>query len=211
MNYNTFKTSNTIFRTLVILLALASPLLFSSCSDDDDPKKEDTPELITKVTLTFTPTDGGDAIVVSATDPDGEGVNSIAADGPVSLSADKSYTLTLQLLNELVKEGEEGYDITAEVEEESDEHMFFFSWTNDVFSDPAGNGNVDNRNDVINYNDKDANNLPVGLSTDWTSATGTPSGNFRVLLKHQPKLKNATSTSSTGETDLDVTFTLNVQ
>ncbi len=31
------------------------------------------------------------------------------------------------------------------------------------FSDPAGDGNVDNRNDKINYNDKDVNNLPIGL------------------------------------------------
>ncbi len=138
---------------------------FSSCDDDNEPAKEDTPELITRATLTFTPTGGGNTITATATDPDGEGVQDIATDGPVNLAANTSYTLSLTLINALADPGDAEYNITEEVQEEGDEHMFFFAWTNNVFSDPAGNGNVDNRADDVNYNDEDDNGQPIGLST----------------------------------------------
>ena len=117
--------------------------------------------------------------------------------------------MTITLVNGLANASDPAYDVTAEVEEEGDEHMFFFSWTNNVFNDPTGNGNIDNRNDDVNYEDEDANGLPLGLETFWTTAS-TSSGNFRVVLKHQPELKSATSDSNTGETDLDITFVINI-
>lgn len=194
---------------LVALIAVSTVAFLSSC-DDDDPKKEDTPELITKATLTFTPAGGGGSVTATATDPDGEGVQDIAIDGPINLVANKTYTLSVSLINELANPGEAEYNITEEVKEEGDEHMFFFSWTNNVFSDPAGNGNIDTRADDVNYNDDDNNGQPLGLTTSWTTAA-TSSGKFRILLKHQPDLKSATSTAATGETDLDIEFTINVQ
>jgi hypothetical protein len=189
--------------------AIVSLGAISGC-DDDDPKKEDTPELITKATLTFAPSAGGSPVIVTATDPDGEGVQDIAVDGPINLGAAKSYTLTIQLINELAAPTAAAYNITGEVEEEGDEHMFFFSWTNNVFNDPTGNGNIDNRSDDVNYEDEDENGLPLGLETFWTTASAS-SGKFRVMLKHQPELKNASSTSSAGETDLNIEFTINIQ
>ena len=100
--------------------------------------------------------------------------------------------------------------MTEEVEEEGHEHLFYFSWTNDVFSDPSGDGNIDNRADAINYGDEDVNGLPLGLETVWTS--GPPSsGEFRIVLKHQPDLKTATSESTIGETDVDITFPIKVE
>lgn len=182
----------------------------SSC-DDEDPVREDVPELITKATLTFTPEGGGTAVVVTATDPDGDGVKDIEVDGSINLAANKTYTLTLSLVNGLASPSDPAYDITAEVEEEGDEHLFFFAWTNNVFADPGGDGNVDNREDAVNYNDEDAGGLPLGLSTNWTSAASSSTGTFRVILKHQPELKSATSSSATGETDLDLTFTITIQ
>lgn len=200
------KFQSPFIYSLVAFMAVSSLVLTTACNDDDDPKKEDTPELITQAKLTFTPIGGGSTVVVTATDPDGEGVQDISVDGPISLDADKSYELSIALINGLADPSDAEYNITAEVEEESDEHMFFFSWTNNVFADPSGNGNVDNRDDAVNYNDEDANGLPLGLSTSWTTAAATASGTFRVMLKHQPDLKNATSTSSTGESDLDIEF-----
>jgi hypothetical protein len=185
-------------------------MAFLGGCDDDDPKKENTPELITEATLTFTPTGGGATVTVTATDPDGEGVQDLTVDGPINLVVNKTYTLSVELINGLADPSEEEYDITAEVEEEGDEHMFFFAWTNDVFSDPAGNGNVDNRTDDVNYNDEDDNGLPLGLSTSWTTVASAASGTFRIMLKHQPDLKSASSTSATGESDMDLTFTINV-
>jgi len=189
-------------------------LIVAGCSSSD-PQKEDTPELITKVTLTFTPAGGGTAIVGTATDPDGQGSQSITVDGPINLAANKSYILTIQLINGLAQPTDAAYNVTDEVRREGFEHQFFFSWTNNIFSSPEGNGNIDNSSDIVNYSGgddaRDVNHLPLGLTTLWTTATGTATSSFRVLLKHQPDLKSATSDSNTGETDLDVTFTINAQ
>lgn len=200
---------NKFWRRALVIPAVALVSMFSACSDDD-PKKENTPELITEVTLTFTPVGGGSVVEAIATDKDGEGVQELTVDGPIDLEAGATYTLTIELINGLVDPTEDEYDITAEVREEGHEHMFFFGWTNNVFSDPAGNGNIDTRADDVNYTDEDDNELPIGLRTRWTAAESSASGTFRVMLKHQPKKKTATSTSATGESDIDLTFTVNV-
>lgn len=201
---------NNFWSRVLLVPAAVTVLMFQACSDDD-PKKENVPELITEATLTFTPAGGGAAVVAVATDKDGEGVQDLTVDGPIDLATGTTYTLTIELINGLADPSEDEYDITAEVQAEGDEHMFFFGWTNNVFSDPAGNGNIDTRGDDVNYNDDDENELPIGLSTGWTTAGSAASGTFRVILKHQPGLKSASSTSETGESDLDLTFTINVE
>ncbi|HEY4656202.1 MAG TPA: hypothetical protein VIH22_16905 [Cyclobacteriaceae bacterium] len=208
MKSNQLRHSN-LLKVITATLALTAGGFLPGC-DDDDPGKEDTPELITKATLTFTPSGGGSLIVATATDPDGEGVLDIEVDGPINLAPNTSYNLAIALINELTDPTDPEYNITSEVEEEGDEHMFFFGWTNDVFSDPAGNGNIDNRDDDVNYEDEDVNGLPLGLETSWTTGA-VSSGTFRIVLKHQPDLKSASSTSSTGESDLDIGFTINIQ
>lgn len=202
----TVNLSNAIFKPFVVFIVLCAIVLVSC--DDDDPEKEDAPELITKVTLTFTPTGGGDPVVATATDPDGEGVQDMETDGPINLAANTTYTLTIGLTNELATPGTEAYNVTEEVRDDDDDHLFFFSWTESFFSDPAGNGNVDNRTDPVNYEDFDEDGLPLGLTTSWTTGDGA-SGTFRIILKHQPDLKTASSSSSVGETDLDIEFEIN--
>lgn len=185
-------------------------LLLAGCDNNNDPQKEDVPEMITKVTLKFT--GGGQVVTVTATDPDGDGVQNIQTDGSLKLSKNTQYTMTMELINGLADPGDEAYNVTAEVNKESDEHMFFFAWTNNAFSTPSGNGNIDNRSDPVDYQDVDANSLPLGLNTKWkTTDVATPAATLRVLLKHQPALKSATSSSSDGETDLDLTFDLVVE
>ncbi|MEM8568792.1 MAG: hypothetical protein AAGF85_20205 [Bacteroidota bacterium] len=167
-------------------------------------------EFIDQVVLTFTPTGGGDNIVVTWFDDDGEGANNGAPDGPINLAADTEYDLDITLANTVEEE-----DVTAEILEEDDEHQFFFSFTADIFSDPTGSGNIDS-DGMINYNDEDSDaqdgsGLPVGLSTNWTTGSATTSvGAFKVILKHQPGEKSATSNASTGGTDVDITFEINI-
>lgn len=176
----------------------------------DDPIKEDVPELITKVTLTFTPVNGGEPIVGTATDPDGDGVQDIQVDGPIHLSAKTNYSLDVTLINGLTQPTDPEYNVTEEVEEEADEHIFFFSWTEGLFSDPVGNGNTDNRSDAVNYEDEDNNGFPLGLNTSWTTGDAA-TGEFRVILKHQPDIKSATSDVTAGETDVDIEFEIQIQ
>ena len=196
----------------VALFVSVGMLSIQSC--DDDPEPENIPEIVTKATLRFSPPSGSTAAVVTVTasDPDFDGPQDLRVDGPINLARGVSYSLAITLVNELAKPGDKEYDITEEVKEEADEHQFFFSWTNNVFSNPTGNGNIDNRADPVNYNDQDSRGLPLGLSTSWTTATGSAllAGKFKIMLKHQPDIKTATSRSTDGETDLEIEFDLNV-
>jgi hypothetical protein len=204
---------NRVLRSLIVFAAAVSMAYLQSC-DDEDPAPENIPEVITRATLRFTPAAGTNAPVVSVTasDPDREGPQKLRVDGSINLQRGVTYTLTMELINELAAPGTKEFDITKEIQEEADEHMFFFGWTNDVFSSPTGNGNIDNRADPVNYNDRDSRQFPLGLNTTWTTARpdGALSGRFRVMLKHQPGIKSATSGSGDGKTDFDVDFAINV-
>ena len=182
--------------------------LMAAC-DTIEPQREDVPELITKATLTFTPPGGGQSTIATAIDPDGEGVQDLQVDGAIDLAASTTYTMTIALVNELAFEGSAEFDISNEVAEEADEHLFFFGWSDSMFFDPAGDGNIDSRGDPVHYNDHDEGGLPLGLSTTWVTGTAS-SGVLRILLKHQPDLKTETADADTGETDLDITFAINI-
>ena len=193
-------------KNLLLLGLMVSVVGFSSCEDDEAPEAENEEEVIDLVSLTFTPQGGGAAITAKATDPDGEGVADFEFED-ITLKVDETYTLSITLENT-----EEGEDITEEVEEEGAEHMFFFGFTNDLFADPTGNGNIDNRQDPVNYNDTDEGGLPVGLSTSWTTgSTASANGSFRVILKHQPDIKTASSGSGDGESDIDLTWNISIE
>jgi len=182
----------------------------ASCSNED-PVKQDVPEFISSVKLIFAPIGGGSEITATATDPDGLGSADIKVSGPIHLLKNVSYTLSFEILNNLAEPTDPEYNIGNEIEKEGDEHQFFFAWTNNVFSNPTGNGNIDNGSNLVNYNDEDVNGLPIGLSTSWTAMDVTSNGTFSLLLKHQPVLKSNTSTSSDGETDIDLTFDITVE
>ncbi|MEP1095859.1 MAG: hypothetical protein ABJG78_12160 [Cyclobacteriaceae bacterium] len=194
-----------ILKNYLLIGFLAAGLILTGCGDDDAPAEENEEEVIDLVTLTFTPQGGGTSVVATATDPDGEGVADFTLQ-TINLDVSSTYTLALTVQNT-----EEGEDITAEIEKEDDEHMFFFSFTSGIFANPEGDGNVDNRADAVNYNDEDNDGQPVGLSTTWTTAdVASSDGDFRIILKHQPDIKSGTSTSNDGESDIDLTFTINI-
>ncbi|NMM49847.1 hypothetical protein [Marinigracilibium pacificum] len=187
-----------------LTLALLVGFGLQSCSEDEAPAKENEEEVIDKVVLTFTPDGGGDAIVVTATDPDGEG--SAPFETPqINLAASTSYTLDLGFFNTATDE-----NISDEVAAEGNEHMIFYGWTQGMFTNPEGDGNIEMRDDDVNYEDYDSNQLPVGLETLWGTGDAA-SGSFRFVLKHQPGLKTASSTVETGETDIDLEFDLVIE
>ncbi|MBX2815105.1 MAG: T9SS type A sorting domain-containing protein, partial [Saprospiraceae bacterium] len=170
--------------------------------DPDAPPCENEEEVIDRVTLTFTPTSGGDTIVAVASDPDGPGPLDLEVED-ITLEDSTEYQLSITLENTI-----EGEDITEEIMAEDDEHQFFFGWTDGAFVDPLGDGNLDVGSDPVNYLDADDNGLPVGLLTRWTTSSDV-AGTFRLVLKHQPDVKSAMSTSEDGSTDLDITWNLN--
>lgn len=184
--------------------------MLASCSDDEDPHHEHEVEVFTDVTLIFTNTaNASDVVRASAQDPDGTGAQPLVVNNGITLTADATYTLTFEILNALDPSDPE--DIAAEILEEDNEHQFFFSFTDGAFSNPTGDGNIDNANDPIRYNDMDENQNVVGLNTSWTAGSAVSGGSFRVRLQHQPGVKTATSGSTDGDTDFDLTFVLNIQ
>lgn len=180
--------------------ALAISLLvgLSACKKEKEtPKTPHEEEVITTLTYTLTPTAGGTPVVFSFKDLDGDGGNDpviVHAD----LKANTEYKGVIELLNE--QENPAG-NVTEEVNEESDEHQFFFQ--NDI------NGLH------VHYMDQDKNGKPLGIKTHVvTGAQG--SGTLTVTLRHQPNkaapgVSKGEIANAGGETDIEVTFNVNVQ
>ncbi|XOV94290.1 MAG: hypothetical protein ACFHWX_06210 [Bacteroidota bacterium] len=183
-----------------ILLLVA----FISCKDEDLPPVENEEEVITDVDLIFNPVAGGAPLSFSASDPDGEGPADMTTDAIV-LGANASYQLFIKIRNDI-----DNVDLTDEINDEGDQHMIFFGWTDAVFNQPDGDGNLDNRSDQVNYIDEDENGLPIGLITGWQTGDAA-TGTFRIILKHQPDVKSETSGTNVGSTDLDLTFAISVE
>ena len=196
-----------IFKLNYLLYAVLTLFIFTACEEDEAaPEEENEMEVFTDVKLVFTPTGGGAAVEAAAQDPDGAGVQELQVLGAINLAANTSYTLAMVIENCLESPCEL---MNEEIEEEDDEHQFFFAFTNDAFTSPAGNGNIDSASDPINYNDSDGNGNSLGLNTSWTTGSAS-TGTFTVQLQHQPDVKTATSGSTDGDTDFALTFNLNI-
>ena len=197
-----------IFKLNILLYSLLSLVIFTACEDDDVvPEEEEEMEVITDVTLIFT-SDAGAVVTASAQDPDGEGVQELVVLDEIQLQAGTNYTLTFDIMNNLESPGE---NIGEEIAEEDDEHQIFFAWTEGAFSNPTGNGNIDNASDPVNYNDADGNGNPLGLNTSWTAGDPTTAASFTVRLQHQPDVKTSTSGANDGDTDFELQFRLTIQ
>ena len=200
------------FKKYSLFAALITAITITGCKKDDEvaPHHEHEVEVFTDVKLIFTNTDDAtDVVEARAKDPDGEGVEKMEILDEINLSIDKTYKLTFEILNALEDPAE---DIGLEIAQEKDEHQFFFSFSNDAFTNPLGNGNIDNASDAINYNDVDGKGRPVGLITTWTtSSTQLSKGSFNVRLQHQHGVKTSTSGANDGDTDFELSFVLNIQ
>jgi len=189
----TIKTMKTMKTMKFLAVFFISSLLLTSCSsNDDDAEDPNEEELIT--TVTYTLTNGGDVVTLKFTDLDGEGGSdgTYAISGP--LTAGSTYTGAIMLENETESPVE---NVTEEIEEEDDEHEFFYTSTVSGLT--------------INKTDQDDNGNPVGLQTSLvTGNAGT--GTITVVLKHEPtKPNNGTSADAGGSTDIEVTFSVTVQ
>ncbi len=176
-------------------MVLTIPFL-SSC-DDEDPVIPNEEELITTVIYTLVPQGGGETVILNSTDLDGIGPGEPITDVE-PLQANTVYIGTIQLLNESESPAE---DITEEVEEEADEHQLFFT-----FASVSSNSEIVS----IDYADQDSNGHPVGLTTTFTTTDAT-SGSLFITLRHEPKKPNdGTTADAGGETDIQVTFNIEI-
>lgn len=181
----------------ISILALFALILGATSCEKDDPIIPNEEELITSVNFTLTPQDGGTSVLLSFQDLDGDGGSNPIITGGV-LQAETTYEGSLQFFNEQEVPVD---DITAEVREEDEEHQLFYQ------SDLPGL--------TIDYNDQDANGDPLGLITVITTA-GPGTGNITVILRHEPDksasgVSNGDITNAGGETDIQVSFPVEVQ
>ena len=180
-------------KQILLLPILMLVFMFTSCTDDSDPVNEE--EVITTMTVTLTPDNGGTDVVLQTRDLDGEGGEDPAVTvigGP--LTSGTTYSGSIVLLNETEDPAE---NVTEEIETEDDEHQFFFV--------------VGSSLDVTtSYDDEDDNGNPVGLRFKLNA--GSPSdGDFTVTLRHQPTKPNNGISDAGGSTDIEETFGIIVQ
>jgi len=168
-------------------------LFMTACKKDkvkpDDSNEE---ELITTVKLKITESGTTTTNTYSWKDVDGDGGN-LPVIQDITLSPNKSYKVEVEFLDESKNPAE---DITEEVKEEADDHEVFYQTSNSFMT--------------ITRTDKDSKNLPLGLQSDWTTISAA-TGNVKIILKHKPGSKASGDTSDKGETDIEVSFKVEVK
>ena len=168
-------------------------LLTSICScHPDDPEPVNEEEVITTIRITLTPEEGTRPVNLLFFDADGE-QGSIQPEITVSgaLQAAMTYSAVIILKNETANPP---IDVSAEISEESDDHLFCFTSGSNI---------------SIEYADDDHNGRPIGLESVWE--TGDPgAASVTVVLRHQPGTKTGECPGS-GETDAEVTFNVAIE
>lgn len=173
-------------------------VLFSACSKDDDNKEENEEEVITTMIVKLTPQSGGTAIQFKYDDPDGPGGTAPVKE-TITLAENTSYDVELLLLNKTVNPVD---TISEEVEEEADAHRFYF--------EPTAGSNI-----VVSGLDTDADGIPVGLNSKWTT-TNAATGKLKITLRHYPgnppgkALADLVNSGKSG-TDIEVEFDTKIQ
>ena len=173
-----------------LFVCLSAMLTFSGC-DDEDPKPVNEEEVITTLQVTLLPDAGGVPVTLKFVDADGEQGNIaplITVSGP--LKTGTSYSGVIELWNETVNPPA---NITEEVMEEADDHLFCFEVSGDI---------------TIGYEDEDGNGLPLGVVTSWNVGEAGPA-EVTVSLRHQAGTKTGECPGS-GETDVEVVFDVEV-
>lgn len=198
-NQQLMKTTNKLYLIAFALVSLA----FSSCSSED-PVPENDGELITDVTLTFQELDDsgnavGDPFDFTASDPEGIEVGATPTVETVTLEKGKVYEMTIDVYNSIA-----GEDITEEIEEEGDEHQFYFL------------GSAFTSSPFLSYEYNDNGTEIIGLKGIVTveQSPASNNANMQILLRHAldksyPGADNPNFqeyAKAGGESDLDITF-----
>jgi hypothetical protein len=181
------------FLTWSTMMLLATTIMTGCEKDKGEDHGE---EVITTVTLTFTPAGGGAPLVFEFNDPDGPGGTAPTTDD-IQLVANTTYNVAATFRNDIA-----GEDITAEIVAEADAHRVYYT--------VGGGSNIT----VSNLNN-DGNGVTLGTSGTWTT-TAAANGQVTVTLRHyggNPPNKAAADpvNSPKSSTDVEVVFATEVQ
>jgi hypothetical protein len=193
-SYACFQATKQTTRRPIVFILLGI-VLFTGCKDVSNPAESNETEVLTTVQLLLTnQDDASDTPQATIQFKEGFGHgDALEKNDTLKLKAGATYTAELILLNESVNPAEV---MSEEVEQEGVDHQLFYQSSNADLT--------------VDYADKDENQLPIGLRIELKVGSAGM-GTLRVTLKHQPDLKSATSTLSTGETDVDVSFHVTIE
>ncbi|WP_425638423.1 hypothetical protein ACPUEN_03300 [Algoriphagus yeomjeoni] len=191
------------------LLALALGAFSISSCESEDPVPENDGEVITDVTLMFQEIDAsgnavGSPFEFTASDAEGIEVGGVPTVETVRLTKGKTYQMSIEVYNSIENE-----DITEEIQEEGDEHQFYFL------------GSAFNSSPFLSYSYDDEGGELIGLKGIVTvqEFPGFNNAEMRVILRHDldknyPGADNPNFTDyaqAGGESDLDITFPVVVE
>ena len=170
--------------------------IMNSCKKDPivDPNEG---ELITTVKVKLTDLQMGNTAVSEFIfqDLDGEGGVAPQKFDEIIISKGRNYKCEIEFLNESTTPVDQ---VTAEVLSEAVDHQIYLLPT------PASLVS-------IVYGDKDANDLPIGITSYWSTSAMPGSGTINITLKHKPGFKKLNDLVSVGDTDVSIDFKLKVQ
>lgn len=181
-----------VLNRLMLSLFVIAVSLFAGCSDDPESTNEE--EVITTVIVSLDPEEGegedeGEIITLSWDDINLDAIvdaNEVTTSG--ALLTEEIYAARIQILNKSVTPE---IDITEEIEEEAEEHIFCFTVTNVGIS--------------ITNRDEDKHGLPLGITSTWSTTAVEGTGTVTIILRHQPGVKTGDCPGA-GETDATITF-----
>ncbi len=176
---------------------LMTAILFTACKKDDVQPTDDN-ELITRVELKLTDVTAKSTLTFTFQDKDGDPKTAPEKFDKIVLNKGVTYSVSIGVYDDTKSPV---MDITQEIEEESDVHLFVFKTT------PASLL-------TTTILDKDKNGLPIGLSSSVLTQSTAGTGKLNVLLKHQPELngvKVKTGQEAGGSTDIDLLFDVEVK
>ena len=180
------------------LAATALILALPACDSEGDGGDPGEQEFITQVNVMLTPSSGGTTQMLQF-DFDEEG-NLTDSPDRVTLTPGVTYNGTIQLLDTVNDE-----DITEEIEEEAEEHLFAYSLS------PSGAGTVtitDSESDYTTDNEN-GGDFRVGLEFDLAVASSASgNGTMTAILYHFDDDPKTSSTATSDEIDVEVSVPL---
>lgn len=180
------------------LSILVAVILFTSCKKDDHLHPHDDNELITRVELTFINNATNAISKYTFQDKDADPKTTPEKFDKIVLNKGVTYTMSIEVFDDTKSPAK---DITEEIDEESDVHLFVYKTTPATLLKTT-------------IQDVDKNGLPIGLTAKVEASSTAGTGKLNVLLKHQPVLngvKVKTGQEAGGSTDIDLTFDLEVK
>lgn len=192
-----FKTLSRGTTALALLLALSLTACDSGEPDGNNGAGDE--ELITQVTVTFTnDDDSSDSVTIVANDSDGDGAGITFSPSRITLRPGATYSGSIELRDAI-----NNVDITDEVAEEAEEHLFLYAFT------PASGGTITPTDSESDYTDENENgsDFAVGLAFRAAVASGASgSGTMSAVLYHFDDAPKTSSTATSDEIDIDIAF-----